>query len=191
MTLDDSIRIVEVPLQERKKLEPLLEQSFEGLYLWHSKKTLKETELVKAAELDGEYVGLVMLKRLPHSVGYIYYIAVSKSRRHMGIGGKLLDDSLEHFFKIGVEEAYAGVEEDNEQSLELFHSRGFAKTSFGEMSKKYGRIGAAALYAKMWIVLGEIVLTKKISKDLFESSEISTHSPAEQMDDIQAKSQKW
>ena len=81
MTAQDDITIVDVPAGKRKGLEWILEESFEGWYLMHSKRTLRDVEVVRAAMSSGKPVGLVMLKKLEGSAGYVYYIAVAKAER--------------------------------------------------------------------------------------------------------------
>jgi ribosomal protein S18 acetylase RimI-like enzyme len=151
---------------ERELLIQILEESFEGIYLRHSKRTLRDSELVKVAWLNSERVGLVILKDLGKKSGYVYYIAVRRHFRGQGVAGKLLDDALEHFFKKGMEEVYASVEEDNEESKRLFASRGFEETGYERLSKKYGRVSAALLYGKMWVVPGEKLLHKELSQKI-------------------------
>ena len=43
------IEIAEVPKQARASLIPILEESFEGLYLWHARRTLQSIEVVREA----------------------------------------------------------------------------------------------------------------------------------------------
>jgi ribosomal protein S18 acetylase RimI-like enzyme len=155
--------VVDVPLGERGALEKILEESFEGWYLRHSRGKLQELEVVRAATASGTPVGLVMLKTLDLRVGYIYYIAVAKSHRRMGIARLLLEDSLGHFREGGVEEVYAGVETGNVPSGSLFTSEGFTQTNFGEVSKRFGTIHAINMYRMMVIVPGEALMWKKIS----------------------------
>ena len=45
-------------------MEWILEESFEGWYLMHSKRTLRDVELVKVAMSSEKPVGLVMVKML-------------------------------------------------------------------------------------------------------------------------------
>ncbi len=163
---DSSVLISDVPANEREELLPILEESFEGWYLRHSKRTLYEIELVRQAKVSDERAGLVMLKNLGNRLGYIYYIAVGKKFRGKGIGGKLLDRSLSYFFDRGMQEVYASVEEDNEESSRLFHSRGFKRTSRGELARKYGTINSFVLLRKMLIVPGEIILFRELSPKL-------------------------
>ena len=112
-------------------MEHILEKSFDGWYLWHSRRTLNDIETVKAALIDDSaVVGVSMLKMLDSKLGYVYYIAVSPQWRGKGVAGKLLDDSLEYFFNRGANEALAGISEDNEESKALFTSRGFREMSF-------------------------------------------------------------
>jgi ribosomal protein S18 acetylase RimI-like enzyme len=155
-------RIVDVAREERDSLERLLEESFTGLYLWHSKKTLKEIEFVRAATIDQLPVGLVMLKMMNESCGYVYYIAVSKEQRRMKIGGRLLDDSLDYLSKLGAREAYASVSEDNAESEALFGSRNFRPIGYNDLASKYGKLHALKMYKQMLVVPGEILLCAEI-----------------------------
>src|SRR6266849_10202688 len=113
MTPPDATVIVDVPRKERAGLEWILEESFEGWYLMHSKRTLRDIELVRAATSSGKSVGLVMLKTLEGSVGYVYYIAVARAFRRKGIAKLLLEDALRLFKASAVKEVFASVEENN------------------------------------------------------------------------------
>ena len=73
-----------------------------------------------------------MLKVLSEGPGYVYYVAVPPRFRRQGIGGRLLDDAVSRFAKMGVRDVYASVEEDNLESKTLFGSRGF---------ERVGRVG--------------------------------------------------
>ena len=160
--MPDSAAIVDVPMGERSQLEAVLEESFEGWYLRHSRGTLQDVEVVRAARLSGESVGLVMLKSLEREVGYVYYIAVARAQRRTGVARLLLQDSLGRFRDVGVKEVFAGVETDNVPSEKLFESEGFARTNFGEVAKRYGRFHALDMYMKMLVVPGEILLHKEL-----------------------------
>jgi len=162
VTAQEDVAIVDVPKRKRAGFEWILEESFEGWYLMHSKKTLRNIELVRAAMSTGKPVGLVMLKILVESVGYVYYIAVAKASRKKGIGKLLLEDALRHFKASKVIEVFASVEKDNEPSEALFASEGFTRTSFGQISKKHGSLHAVNMYREMLIVPGEVLLRKAI-----------------------------
>jgi ribosomal protein S18 acetylase RimI-like enzyme len=162
MTAQADVEIVDVPIGKRASLEWILEESFEGWYLIHSKMTLRNIEQVRAAIASSKPVGLVMLKTLEGKVGYVYYIAVAKANRKKGIGKLLLEDALRSFKASSVEEVFASVEEDNKPSEALFASEGFTRTSFGEVSKKYGNLHTLNMYRIMRVVPGEILLRKAI-----------------------------
>src|SRR5216110_3479286 len=163
MTAKEDIAIIDIPTRERAGLEWILEESFEGWYLLHSKKTLRDIEVVRAAVSLGKPVGLVMLKTLEGSVGYVYYIAVAKAHRKKGIAKLLLEDALRIFTASSVEEVFASVEEDNAPSEGLFASEGFTRTSFGEVSKKHGKLHTLNMYNAMRVVPGEVLLRKEIT----------------------------
>jgi len=162
MTAQENMAIIDVPKRNRAGFEWILEESFEGWYLMHSKRTLRDIELVRTAVSSGKPVGLVMLKMLVESVGYVYYIAVAKASRKKGIGKLLLQDALRHFKASKVKEVFASVEEDNEPSEALFASEGFTRTSFGQVSKKHGSLHAVNMYREMLVVPGEVLLRKAI-----------------------------
>jgi ribosomal protein S18 acetylase RimI-like enzyme len=163
MTAQENIEIADVPVGKRVELDWILEESFEGWYLMHSRRTLRDIELVRAAKSSGKPVGLVMLKTLEGSVGYVYYIAVAKANRKRGIGKLLLDDALRLFKASNVKEVFASVEKDNEPSEALFASEGFTKTTFGEVSKRHGSLHTVNMYRAMTVVPGEILLRKTIA----------------------------
>ncbi len=163
MTAQENVAIIEVPPGERAGLEWILEESFEGWYLMHSKRTLRDIEVVRAAMSSGKPVGLIMLKTLEESVGYVYYIAVAKAHRKKGIAKLLLEDALRRFKASRVEEVFASVEESNKPSEALFASEGFTRTSFGEVSKRYGNLHTLNMYRVMLVVPGEVLLRKAIA----------------------------
>lgn len=74
---------------------------------------------------------------------------------------KLLDDALRHFAAVGNAKVYACAEEDNAESIALFKSRGFEKTTFAEMTREYGPIKALRLVNGMRAVPGEVVMVKR------------------------------
>jgi ribosomal protein S18 acetylase RimI-like enzyme len=155
--------VVDVPKAERARLLPILEESFEGLYLWHARRTLQSIEVVRAARTaEGEDAGLLMLKMLGEGAGYVYYVAVPPRVRRQGIGGRLLDDALAYFVKRGSRYAYASVEEENVESKTLFVSRGFERLQGSEMATRYGRIRALLMYREMMVVPGELLLGKRL-----------------------------
>ncbi len=163
MTAQENIEIADVPAGKRAELDWILEESFEGWYLMHSRRTLRDIELVRAAVSSGRPIGLIMLKTLEGSVGYVYYIAVSKANRKKGIGKLLLDDALRIFRASSLKEVFASVEKDNEPSEALFAAEGFTRTSFGEVSKRHGSLHTVNMYRAMTVVPGEVLLRKAIA----------------------------
>ena len=157
------IEVADVPKGDRARLLPILEESFEGLYLWHARRTLHSIDIVRAARTaEGEDAGLVMLKVLAEGAGYVYYVAVPPRFRRQGIGGRLLDDAVSRFAKMGVRDVYASVEEDNVESKTLFGSRGFDRVDGSEMAKRYGRLRSLLMYREMTVVPGELLLGKRL-----------------------------
>src|ERR1700757_3457354 len=97
MTMSTGLEIVDVPPAQRSSLKWILDESFEGWYLRHSTRTLREIEVVRAAIASGKPVGLTMLKSIEGKVGYVFYIAVARSNRKQGIGKLLVEDALDLF----------------------------------------------------------------------------------------------
>jgi ribosomal protein S18 acetylase RimI-like enzyme len=158
------IEVADVPKSERAKLLPILEESFEGLYLWHARRTLQNIEVVRAARTDeGEDAGIIMLKVLAEGAGYVYYVAVPPRFRRQGVGGRLLDDAVSQFAQRGVNDVYASVEEDNVESRNLFGSRGFERVEGSEMAERYGRLRSLLMYREMMVVPGELLLGKRLN----------------------------
>jgi ribosomal protein S18 acetylase RimI-like enzyme len=160
MTAQDGIEILDVPLDKRSTLDQVLDESFEGWYLRHSKKILGEVETVREARYSGEPVGLIMLKTLEETAGYVYYVAVARAHRAKGIAALLLKDALRFFVAKGVVEVFASVEKDNLPSERLFTAEGFVRTNLLEVSRGYGTIRALNMYRMMVVVPGEVLLHK-------------------------------
>src|SRR3989442_3970258 len=163
MTAPDATVIVDVPRKKRAGLEWILDESFEGWYLMHSKRTLRNIELVRAATSSDKPVGLVMLKTLEGSVGYVYYIAVARAHRKKGIAKLLLEDALRRFKTSRMKEVFASVEKNNKPSEALFASEGFTSTSFSEVSKRHGNLHTLNMYREMLVVPAEVLLRKAMT----------------------------
>ncbi|MDA4130692.1 MAG: GNAT family N-acetyltransferase [Thaumarchaeota archaeon] len=150
-------------MEEREEFYPVLESSFEGWYLAHSKRTLRDIDKVFGAKLGDKNVGVVMLKFVDPKVGYVYYIAVDSKYRGMKIGSRLLDYSLSYFSDLQSDIVLASLTtEHGDESKYLFLSKGFKVTNFGEISKRFGRLRAINLYRKMLVVSGETVVIKEL-----------------------------
>lgn len=158
------MKIVDVPKEERGRLDFVLEESFEGWYLRHSRKTLGGADTVRAATVSREPVGLIMLKTLEQGVGYIFYVAVAKARRGTGVGGLLVRDGLSLFKSAGLTDVFASVEEGNLPSGRLFAAEGFIRTNLAEVSRKYGFLHALNMYRVMVVVPREILLHRTLEK---------------------------
>jgi ribosomal protein S18 acetylase RimI-like enzyme len=156
-------------LAERESLFPILEESFEGWYLSHSKRTLRDIDKVFFARVSGKSVGVVMLKKIEDKMGYVYYIAVLPEFRQRKIGRALLDYSVSLFSREGCHVVFASLTvEHGGESKALFLSSGFVETSFHELSKKYGRFRTINLYRKMLVVSGELVVYKQLNEKLVD-----------------------
>ena len=150
---------------ERDGAVPVLIDSFEGIYRWHAKRTLRDVSLVRAATIEGAVAGVAMLERLTPAVGYVYYLAVRTAFRRRGIGARLLDDALDGFARGGIRVVYAAAEEDNSSSIALFLSRGFRTVERRETGYAEGGLGAWGLRSRMWIVSGEVLLGLRLAPE--------------------------
>ncbi len=162
MTLPNGIEVADAPRGQRGGLDRILEESFEGWYLRHSRRILAEAETVKVARLSGEAVGLIMLKIPQPGVGYVFYVAVEKAHRGSGIASLLVKDALDMFRAAGLTDAYASVEEGNLPSERLFAGEGFTRTTLAEVSKRYGILQSLNMYRIMVVVPGEVLLHRKL-----------------------------
>jgi len=161
----DSAEIVDLLGADRERAIPVLIDSFEGIYRWHAKRTLRAVARVRALRLEGELVGVAMLETVAPGVGYVYYLAVRASQRRRGIGGMLLDDALRGFRSDGYRVVYAAAEEENGKSIALFRSRGFRPVERKETSYREGGLGAWGLRSKMWLVSGEVLLGLRLAAE--------------------------
>jgi ribosomal protein S18 acetylase RimI-like enzyme len=162
LTSREGTEIVNVPKGERAALERILEESFDGWYLRHSKGILRDSETVRAALSSGEAVGLIILKTLGPGVGYIYYIAVATAHRRRGVARSLLNDALERYRIEGVSEVFTSIEAGNAPSEGLFATEGFARTTFAEVTRRFGALRTLNMYRMMVSVPGEVLMHKTI-----------------------------
>ncbi|MDG7001781.1 MAG: GNAT family N-acetyltransferase [Nitrososphaerota archaeon] len=166
MSNNQEVHILKVEGSDREAFDPILDKSFEGWYQRHAKRTLREIETVFAANLGEKGAGVSMLKKLDSNTGYVYYIAVDPEFRGKKIGSKLLDASLDFFFKEGANSVFASLVQEHDEGNFLFESRGFRRTNFKEVSKRYGSLHAVNMYRKMLVVTGEVVVFKDLVKPL-------------------------
>jgi ribosomal protein S18 acetylase RimI-like enzyme len=153
------------PKEGRRVLREVLEDSFEGWYLYHSERKLMESEIVLVASQGNLPVGLSTLELLDRETGYVFYLAVRKAFRRQGIGSILLDKALAFFSARGCARIFAAVEEDNVPSKKLFESKGFSKIDYGAMSKLFGRLRAVGMYRRMVVVPGENLMIKPLVQE--------------------------
>lgn len=156
------VEVSQWPKERRGALKEVLEDSFEGWYLYHSERKLMESEHVLVASEEAVPVGLSVLELLDQEAGYVFYLAVRRAARRRGIGSLLLDKSVDFFSSKGCIMVFAAVEEDNIPSRKLFESKGFMETRYAEMSKRYGRLRAVMMYRRMVVVPGETLMVKAL-----------------------------
>lgn len=179
MTAGPSFRLVDLVGETRDRAIPILKESFEGIYRWHAKRTLREIATVRAAEVGGEIVGAALLEELLPEVGYVYYLFVGEGHRRQGIGGALLDDALARFRSDAVRVVYAAAEEENAASRELFRSRGFREVGRKEPGWQEGGLGAWGLRSRMLLVSGEVLMGLRLDSPRTVDSAGSPLGPGE------------
>ena len=158
--MSPALRIMEVPVETRGSLGPILDQSFTGLYRWHAHRTLRSVTWVRKAARGDTHVGLSMSTMLGGSSGYIYYIAVIPSLRAKGVGALLLDDALRFLRAAGALQVFACVRAGNIPSIRLLKSRDFMRTGFRKTVHLRGFANAVELWLRMVVAPGERVFTK-------------------------------
>ena len=160
MTSD--LHISAVSREKRARVEPIIDQSFNGLYRWHARRILRSVQWVTEAVHVDARVGVAMFTLLGKRSAYVYYLAVVPSQRAKGIGGMLLDDALNLLLESGALEVFACVRTDNIPSLRLIQSRDFVRTGFRELIASKGFAPAAKLWMQMVVAPGEKVFRKVV-----------------------------
>ncbi|MGA8275672.1 MAG: GNAT family N-acetyltransferase [Thermoplasmata archaeon] len=150
---------------DRERAVPIIVDSFTGIYRWHAKRTLRNVSRVRGAWHAGELVGVAMLELLDPAVGYVYYLAVLRSHRRLGVARQLLDDALGLFRQQGARVVFAAAEEDNTASLRLFGERGFRRTEPKERGWQEGGLGAWGFRSRMMVVSGEVLMGLRLSPE--------------------------
>jgi ribosomal protein S18 acetylase RimI-like enzyme len=158
-----AVHLKAVQRGSRGRLDTILAESFNGIYLWHARRTLHGIPWVAEALVQGSPVGLSMFKMLGPGLGYVYYIAVAPHWRSGGIAGVLLDDSLRALRAGGAMTCLASVRPENAASVRLLLSRGFARTSFREHARSRGLLGGLTTWIAMVVAPGECVYAKRLS----------------------------
>jgi ribosomal protein S18 acetylase RimI-like enzyme len=158
--MSSTVQIEGAPTESRKSLRLIVDQSFQGIYRWHARRTLRSVKWVRKATRAGTRVGLTMVTMLGQSCGYICYIAVTPAQRAKGIGGFLLDDALELLRAAGAQEVFACAQADNVPSIRLLRSRDFVRTGFRELVLVKGFARTARLWIRMVVAPGERVFVR-------------------------------
>ena len=155
---DASLAIGDLPFDRREEAVPILKESFEGIYRWHAKRTLRRVVDARAARLDGTLAGVSLLERFDADVAYVYYLFVGRAYRRRGIALRLLDDALERFRAGGATVVFAASEEENVASRALFRARGFRDVGRDEPPVRDGGLGARGYRSRMMVVAGEVLM---------------------------------
>lgn len=128
----------------------------------HAKYILKRADIALLATIDGNDAGLILVDRITSTMGYVFYIAVSRAYRRQGIGGALLDRAIGIMEEEGMKDIYAVRDEENMAAERLFGSRLFKGVSLHEFSKNYGFWQSRRLRRRMTMVFGETMMRRVI-----------------------------
>lgn len=159
-----SIAVNALPYDKRRSARWLLDEGFSGIYRMHARYTLKRADIALVATAGGREKGLVLIDRLTPKIGYVYYIAVARDFRHMGLGGRLLDSALRLMREEGIEEVYAVREEDNIGAQALFNSRKFEEVNLHDFTRRFGYLRSLRLRRQMTMVRGETLMRKELGR---------------------------
>lgn len=156
--VEPGLTIGDLPRDRRDEAIPILKESFEGIYRWHAKRTLRRVESARAAWIGAALAGVGLLERFDAEVAYVYYLFVGRAFRGRGIGGRLLDDAVGRFRADGASVVFAASEVENAPSRGLFHSRGFRDVARDEPAVRDGWLGAHGYRTRMMVVAGEVLM---------------------------------
>jgi len=154
------INVVERGRGDRSDLFPILEESFGGIYLWHARWILRSRAVVLASESRETPSALAIMELLAPTVGYVYYLAVSRLERHRGLGGLLLDRCLSRLISAGARTVLASVTRGNLPSERLVVSRGFSPCIFRDLTRQFGAAKAFKLWMGMTVAPGLVAQTR-------------------------------
>ncbi len=123
------VRVRPATLNDRSTVIKILRESFTGSYRYWAIRGMDET-LVLVAEVNGRIAGVaeVYTTRVGGygKVGVVYFLAVRKEYRGMGIGKKLVLEAEELFRREKCTYSAASTVESNRASQGLFRSLGYS-----------------------------------------------------------------
>jgi len=121
-------------------LRRIARASFDRLYAFFAVRGVRGAWPFLIAEQDGVEAAFLVGRwfdgRPP--IGYVYFLAVDAAFRRHGLAGTLVAESLDRFVKRGATRVFAAVPEENDASLGLFRSLGFAKAPPHALRRWYG-----------------------------------------------------
>ncbi len=88
------------------------------------KKLLRDPDLFLVAELDGQMIGTV-IGGFDGRRGFIYHLAVDRSYRAQGVGGRLMDEVEARLRAKGCRRCYLFVTPDNAEAMRYYEKRGW------------------------------------------------------------------
>lgn len=139
---------------------------------------LELTPHVLAATREGEVVGGTISEVLEPApdrrVGLVTWIFTAEEARGLHVGERLLEATLEYLEGLDCEAVLAVVEWRNTSSSKLFASRGFERTSVGDLADEYGVGGAATLWweSMYWPAPGYDLWSRGVREDEEEAGSV-------------------
>jgi ribosomal protein S18 acetylase RimI-like enzyme len=121
-------------------LRRIARASFDRVYAFFAVRGVRGAWPFLIAEHDGVPAGFLVgrLFRGTPPIGYVYFVAVDSHFRRQGVARSLVVESLNRFAKRGATRVFAAVTEENDASLGLFGSLGFAKAPRRALWHWYG-----------------------------------------------------
>jgi len=120
-------------------IDRIARRSFDRVYAFFAIRGRRHAWPLLVAEEDGNVLafleGRLFDGRPP--IGYAYFVAVDSDHRRHQAGRILVEESLRRFRERGATRVFAAVPEDNEASMNLFKTLGFADVPRGAMWQWY------------------------------------------------------
>ncbi len=123
------MEIREATTTDSDRLRRIARASFDRVYAFFAVRGLRGSSPLLVATVDGSAVGFLEGKRFDGTppIGYVYFVAVDPNARRKGIGRGLVEESVKRFVAEGATRVFAAVPRENDASIGLFTSLGFAK----------------------------------------------------------------
>ncbi len=141
----ENIIIRQMQTDEIEMVHKIGKRAFTGLEsLW-----VPKPKQALVAVKDGKIAGAILYKFIKaggRKIGYVDYAFVDRDYHNKGIGNVLYKGAAEYLWEQGCDALTALVKDDNVGSWGLFEKNGFTRTSFVNLAKQFGFLGALKQY---------------------------------------------